>query len=384
MLLEDEEHERILFAIVDDDDGVVVVVVIVVLDINDISRCAKVDKMEKLFSTFCISSFAGFRLEFVFFTRNARSVYSQNQPFFVYREESDWYLYFAMTTMSINIAMCKHSSSFPSKVSKSSGRKPIGFGYRAGSMKAFKPNASSTDANNGGKSVEDNSVTLVLLAGGVGKRMGANMPKQYLPLLDVPIAVYSLRKFATMREIGEIVVVCNEEYDDVFTSEKISKPLVIARPGAERQDSVYNGITKARKETKLLAIHDSARPLTDLEDARRCFEDGAKFGAAVLAVKCKATIKQANKDGSIDKTLDRSLLWEMQTPQVIEPNLLKEGFQYVKENGLEVTDDVSVVEHLGKRVQITEGSYYNIKVTTPEDMFIAERLLNEEPKLRCV
>ena len=381
MLLEDEEHERILFAIVDDDDGVVVVVVIVVLDINDISRCAKVDKMEKLFSTFCTSSFAGFRLEFVFFTRNARSVYSQNQPFFVYREESDWYLYFAMTTMSINIAMCKHSSSFPSKVSPSSGRKPpIGFGYRAGSMKAFKPNASSTDANN----VEDNSVTLVLLAGGVGKRMGANMPKQYLPLLDVPIAVYSLRKFATMREIGEIVVVCNEEYDDVFTSEKISKPLVIARPGAERQDSVYNGITKARKETKLLAIHDSARPLTDLEDARRCFEDGAKFGAAVLAVKCKATIKQANKDGSIDKTLDRSLLWEMQTPQVIEPNLLKEGFQYVKENGLEVTDDVSVVEHLGKRVQITEGSYYNIKVTTPEDMFIAERLLNEEPKLRCV
>ena len=83
MLLEDEEHERILFAIiaalVDDDDGVVVVV-IVVLDINDISICSKVDKMEKLFSTFCISSFAGFRLEFVFFTRNAHSVYSQNQP----------------------------------------------------------------------------------------------------------------------------------------------------------------------------------------------------------------------------------------------------------------------------------------------------------------
>ena len=284
--------------------------------------------------------------------------------------------------MRKSIAMC--TSSFPSKVS-SRRRKPIGFGYhhRAGSMKAFTTNASSTDANNSGV-VEEKSVTLVLLAGGVGKRMGANMPKQYLPLLDVPIAVYSLRKFATMAEIGEIVVVCNEEYDDVFTSEKISKPLVIARPGAERQDSVYNGITKARKETKLLAIHDSARPLTDLEDARRCFEDGAKFGAAVLAVKCKATIKQANKDGSIDKTLDRSLLWEMQTPQVIEPNLLKEGFQYVKENGLEVTDDVSVVEHLGKRVQITEGSYYNIKVTTPEDMFIAERLLNEEPKLRCV
>ena len=193
--------------------------------------------------------------------------------------------------------------------------------------------------------VEPSSVTLVLLAGGVGKRMGANMPKQYLPLLDVPIAVYSLRKFATMEEVGEIVVVCNEDYDEVFTKEKIEKPISIARPGAERQDSVFNGISKARKEAKLLAIHDSARPLTDLDDARRCFEDGAKHGAAVLAVKCKATIKQANEDGSIDKTLDRNLLWEMQTPQVREPNVLKEGFQFVKENGLEVTDDVSVVEH---------------------------------------
>jgi hypothetical protein len=86
LLLEDEAHERILFAIVDDDDdGVVVVVVIVVLDINDISRCAKVDKMEKLFSTFCIIVIAGFRLEFVFFTRNARSVYSQNQPWCIAR-----------------------------------------------------------------------------------------------------------------------------------------------------------------------------------------------------------------------------------------------------------------------------------------------------------
>ena len=232
--------------------------------------------------------------------------------------------------------------------------------------------------------VLDGEVSLVLLAGGVGRRMGAQVPKQYLPLLKIPIAIYSLRKFATMREIGEIVVVCNEEYDDIFLNEGVQKPVVIARPGKERQDSVYNGISKARKEARLLAIHDSARPLTDLEDAKRCFRDGKEFGAAVLAVKCKATIKQANKDGSICKTLDRSLLWEMQTPQVIEPELLKEGFKLVKENNLEVTDDVSVVEHLGKRVQITEGSYYNIKVTTPEDMFIAERLLNEEPKLRCV
>ena len=103
-----------------------------------------------------------------------------------------------------------------------------------------------------------------------------------------------------------------------------------------------------------------------------------EHGAAVLAVRCKATVKEANDDLSIAKTLDRSKLWEMQTPQVIKPDLLKEGFKLVNEKGYEVTDDVSIVEFMGERVQITEGSYVNIKVTTPEDMFIAERLLNEQ------
>ena len=97
-----------------------------------------------------------------------------------------------------------------------------------------------------------------------------------------------------------------------------------------------------------------------------------EHGAAVLAVRCKATVKEANDDLSIAKTLDRSKLWEMQTPQVIKPDLLKEGFKLVNEKGYEVTDDVSIVEFMGERVQITEGSYVNIKVTTPEDMFIRE------------
>ena len=97
----------------------------------------------------------------------------------------------------------------------------------------------------------------------------------------------------------------------------------------------------------------------------------------MLAVPCKATVKEASDDLSIAKALDRSKLWEMQTPQVIKPDLLKRGFELVNEKGYEVTDDVSIVEFMGERVQITQGSYVNIKVTTPEDMFIAERLLNE-------
>jgi len=226
--------------------------------------------------------------------------------------------------------------------------------------------------------VSTGAVSFILLAGGVGKRMGADMPKQYLPLMGTPIAIHSLKKFAKMDEVGEIVVVCDASYDDVFASVPIEKPLVFARPGKERQDSVYNGMQAAREGAELLAIHDSARPLCAVEDARRCFNDAKIHGAAVLAVQSKATIKEVNKDLSIDKTLDRSRLWEMQTPQVIRPALLRAGYEYVNSKGLEVTDDVSIVEHLGERVQVTPGSYFNLKVTTPEDMFIAERLMTEQ------
>jgi 2-C-methyl-D-erythritol 4-phosphate cytidylyltransferase len=226
--------------------------------------------------------------------------------------------------------------------------------------------------------VADGAVSFVLLAGGVGKRMGADMPKQYLPLMGTPIALWSLRKFAKMAEVGEIVVVCDPSYDDVFQSEAIDKPLVFARPGKERQDSVYNGMQAARAGAELLAIHDSARPLCAATDARRCFNDAKKYGAAVLAVQSKATIKEVNEDLSIDKGLDRSRLWEMQTPQVMRPELLRAGYDLVNSKGLEVTDDVSIVEALGERVQVTPGSYFNLKVTTPEDMFIAERLMTEQ------
>ena len=226
--------------------------------------------------------------------------------------------------------------------------------------------------------VEKDSVSVVLLAGGVGKRMKADMPKQYLPLLGTPIALYSLKKFAEMDEVGEIVVVCDPSYRDIFEGCPVSKPVKFALPGKERQDSVFNGLSEVREGAALAAIHDSARPLVDLADVSRCCADAMEHGAAVLAVRCKATVKEANDDLSIAKTLDRSKLWEMQTPQVIKPDLLKEGFKLVNEKGYEVTDDVSIVEFMGERVQITEGSYVNIKVTTPEDMFIAERLLNEQ------
>nr|XP_043607369.1 2-C-methyl-D-erythritol 4-phosphate cytidylyltransferase, chloroplastic [Erigeron canadensis] len=226
--------------------------------------------------------------------------------------------------------------------------------------------------------VKEKSVSVVLLAGGKGKRMGASMPKQYLPLLGQPIALYSFYTFSTMHEVKEIVVVCDPSYQDIFEDSrgKINVDLKFALPGKERQDSVYSGLQTIDRNSELVCIHDSARPLVTSSDVEKVLNDGLRVGAAVLGVPAKATIKEGNSESFVVKTLDRKTLWEMQTPQVIKPDLLKQGFELVNRENLEVTDDVSIVEHLKHPVYITEGSYTNIKVTTPDDLLLAERILN--------
>eukprot|EP00884_Botryococcus_braunii_P010357 jgi/Botrbrau1/19322/Bobra.0073s0054.2 len=229
--------------------------------------------------------------------------------------------------------------------------------------------------------VRDGSVTVVLLAGGVGKRMGAPIPKQYLELLGKPIATYSLATFAEMPEVGQIVIVCDPSYRPLFEAackglRRVPK-ISWALPGAERQDSVFNGFQEMDAGAELVAIHDSARPLVLASDVRACFMDALQVGAAVLGVPVKPTIKEVGKDGRVVKTLQRSSLWEVQTPQVIRPPLLSQGFDLVKKENLEVTDDVSIIEALGLPVVVTSGSYTNIKVTTPDDMSVAERFLSE-------
>ncbi|KAL7002104.1 2-C-methyl-D-erythritol 4-phosphate cytidylyltransferase [Sarracenia purpurea var. burkii] len=238
--------------------------------------------------------------------------------------------------------------------------------------------AKSGELNESFGFVKEKSVSVILLAGGKGKRMGASMPKQYLPLLGQPIALYSFYTFSHMIEVKEIIVVCDPSYKDIFedTKEKIRVDLKFALPGKERQDSVYSGLQAVDLKSELVCIHDSARPLLSIEDIKKVLKDGWLNGAAVLGVPVKATIKEANGESYVVKTLDRKTLWEMQTPQVIKQDLLKKGFELVNREGLEVTDDVSIVEHLKHPVYITEGSYTNIKITTRDDLVLAEGILN--------
>lgn len=226
----------------------------------------------------------------------------------------------------------------------------------------------------------------VVLAAGQGKRMNAKVAKQYLLLKEKPILFYALEAFEKSM-VDEIVLVtgedeieyCQKEFIEKYTFKKVK---AIVAGGKERYHSVANGL-KACGECDIVFIHDGARPFLNKEIIKRAFETAKDCGACVVGMPVKDTIKIATTDGYIATTPNRSLVWSIQTPQVFEYALISESYNKLIvqeseliENGVNITDDAMVVEHFtGKKVKIVEGSYKNIKITTPEDLQIAETFL---------
>lgn len=226
--------------------------------------------------------------------------------------------------------------------------------------------------------------SVVFLAGGTGLRMGSAVPKQYLAVHQKPLALYSFEVLASLPEVQSLIVVCDPHYDALFYSNEKAKGLSLqfARPGLRRQDSVFNGIQSLEDEHSLVCIHDSARPLIDSLIVRQVVQTADSWGAAAVGVKVRSTIKVCDGAQVIVDTPNRASLWEIQTPQVIRLELLKEGFTYAREHQMTVTDDVSLVELMGKPVKVVEGSYTNIKVTTPEDFICIEKLIEKHALLQ--
>lgn len=212
----------------------------------------------------------------------------------------------------------------------------------------------------------------IIVAGGIGQRMGASLPKQFLLLHGRSIAQRSLDLFLSLPEISEIVLVCHPDYHTHFEP---SDRVAFAPPGRRRQDSVASGLSLLSPRVDLVAVHDAVRPLTTAEVVRTALREGESQGAAVVAAPITSTVKEVRGDGLVHRTLDRSTLWEIQTPQVVRRPLLEEGFLQANREGWEVTDDVSLVERLGHPVKIVMGCRRNLKITTPDDLLIAERLL---------
>lgn len=218
------------------------------------------------------------------------------------------------------------------------------------------------------------TVSVILVAGGVGTRMKSTTPKQFLKINDKTIAMYSFELFLQMPEVKEIVVVCDPLYRPLFP-QQAAKPVHFALPGSRRQDSVFNGLQALSQKNDFVCIHDSARPAIDIPLIRRVIEGAAECGAATAGMPVKFTVKEQNAEGFVKQTLDRSRIWEIQTPQVIRRENLVKGFEHLDEKKIDVTDDVSIIELLNLPVKLVQGSYANMKVTTPEDLPLIERLL---------
>ena len=217
-------------------------------------------------------------------------------------------------------------------------------------------------------------ISAILLSGGVGKRFLSPLPKQYLPLCGKPLILHALEALLQFPAWEQVVVVCEEAYRTLFLPYQSRTNLCFATPGPQRQDSVFSGCQALSSSSHLLCIHDGARPLLQSEDLFAVIQEGKKKGAAALAIPVKTTIKEVDAMLQVKRTLDRSLLWEMQTPQVIEKDLFLMGYQALQRNSasLSMTDDVGFAELLGHLVQIVPGSESNIKITTPEDLAFAE------------
>ncbi len=218
-------------------------------------------------------------------------------------------------------------------------------------------------------------VSAVLLAAGKSLRFKSDISKPLVKVNSQAVISYSLKVLSSCPEIKDIIVVANDSnlkaLSGKIKSLNIKKCVKIVRGGKRRQDSVLNGILATEDKTDMVLIHDSARPFITPKIVLLVLKEARKTGAAIVGVPVKATIK--NVEGAFVKgTLRRDSLWEIQTPQVFKKSLILKA--YKKSGNIDVTDDASLVERLGNKVKLVEGSYFNIKITTPEDLILAEAI----------
>ena len=224
--------------------------------------------------------------------------------------------------------------------------------------------------------MEKQKYTAIVLAAGSGKRMNPKVHKQYLIIQDRPVLYYSLKAFEDSA-VDEIVLVvgkgeeefCRKEIVDKYG---ISKVKAIVEGGKERYHSVFEGL-KQTSDADYVLIHDGARPFVNQDIIRRCMQEVQKYQACVVGMPVKDTIKIADEEGYAKQTPDRKNVWMIQTPQTFSYALIYEAYEeMLKTEDTAITDDAMVLERIkGKKSKLIEGSYRNIKITTPEDLLIA-------------
>ena len=220
----------------------------------------------------------------------------------------------------------------------------------------------------------------VIVAGGSGKRMKSELPKQFMRLADQPVLMHTLRVFHKFDRELEIIIVLHADYFDLWKSicekHSCSVPHRVIKGGETRFYSVKNGLEAIDCDNGLVAIHDAVRPLVNKQTIKRCFDSALKYGNALPAISPNESVRTIITGGN--KPLDRENIFMVQTPQVFSVALIKEAYKQKYKPCF--TDDASVLEATGEKINIVEGDVLNIKLTTPADIEYAEMVLKQRKR----
>ena len=228
-------------------------------------------------------------------------------------------------------------------------------------------------------------VSVIFPAAGAGRRMKADRNKVLLELSGVPILLRTLRRFSAVPAVAELIVVVAKDeiafVEGMLEKAQGLKPWRVVQGGAERQYSIANGMEHLAADADIVLVHDAARPLVSLAAIEAVISAAREKGAAIAAVRAKNTIKVVGEDGHVEATPARASLWEVQTPQGFRREILQRAYEKAAQDGFLGTDDASLVERIGEAVFVVESDYGNLKITTPEDLWMAEALLAHSEKI---
>ncbi|MDP4086516.1 MAG: 2-C-methyl-D-erythritol 4-phosphate cytidylyltransferase [Bacillota bacterium] len=220
---------------------------------------------------------------------------------------------------------------------------------------------------------------VIIPAAGQGKRMGVGKNKLLIELSGIPVLIHTLRVFENDEKCDGIILAIHPQDKDEFTTQlkkyKITKVKNVVSGGSERQHSIYNAL-KTVTNNGIILVHDAARPFIKKEHIHRLVAAAEKTGAAIIGVPAKDTMKKV-KDWKVTETVERSSLWAVQTPQAFRMSILLEAYVLAEKENFLGTDDASLVERLSTPIEIVEGDYDNIKLTTLEDLFFAEAIMKK-------
>jgi len=226
-------------------------------------------------------------------------------------------------------------------------------------------------------------VTAIVLAAGAGRRIGADVSKTYLSIAGRPLVLRALDRMFAAKSIEEVILVVDENELETCAAmlrrdvALVNRPWVLQSGGSTRQQSARRGLERVDAVADIIVIHDGARPFVSAALIDRLVEAAAEKGAAVAGLPVRDTIKVVGSDGLIQSTPERRSLWEVQTPQVFRRELIIAAHAAAAIKGVEATDDAMVVEQFGKPVFVLEGERSNIKITLPEDIWLAEMMIRD-------